>query len=64
MRLCILFLFFTTTLFGQFTKIPDRNFELALIQLGYDSGIPNGKIPTASISTIKSLNISFKKIKT
>jgi Leucine-rich repeat (LRR) protein len=42
---------------GQ-TPIPDANFEQALINLGYDTGTPNGSVPTANINTIIDLNIA------
>jgi len=44
--------------FGQ-TLIPDANFEQALINLGYDTGSPNGSVPTANINTITFLDVSF-----
>ena len=47
--------------FGQ-TLIPDANFEQALINLGYDTGIPNGEVPTANIDTITSLYIGGQNI--
>ncbi|WP_369013403.1 T9SS type A sorting domain-containing protein [Flavobacterium anhuiense] len=47
---------------GNYTLIPDINFENRLIALGYDSGIPNGKVLTANISNITSLNVSSKSI--
>ncbi len=63
MRVLFFIIYFISfNCFGQFTNIPDANFEKALIELGYDNGNPDGKIPTNSISSIKSLNISFKKI--
>ena len=46
---------------GQ-TLIPDSNFEQALIYLGYDTGTPNGSIPTANIDTVTSLDVSFQNI--
>jgi len=42
--------------FGQ-TIIPDPNFEQKLINLGYDTGTPNGFVPTANIDTITTLVI-------
>lgn len=56
------FLVISVSSFGQTTHIPDPNFELALIDLGYDDGIINGSIPTDSIDNITSLNISNKNI--
>jgi Leucine-rich repeat (LRR) protein len=42
----------------QQTLIPDANFEQALIYLGYDTGTPNGSVPTSSINTVTSLHVS------
>jgi hypothetical protein len=47
---------------GQNVNIPDANFEQALINLGYDTGTPNGSIPTANIDTLTFLDISFQNI--
>lgn len=47
---------------AQTTAIPDANFEQALINLGYDSGSPDGSIPTSNINSITSLNISNSQI--
>ena len=52
---------FATLLFSQIlfaTNIPDANFEQALINLGYDSGTPDGVVSTANISSINSLDVS------
>ena len=38
-----------TSFFAQNTLIPDPNFEQKLISLGYDSGTPDGSVPTANI---------------
>ena len=48
--------------FGQQTYVPDTNFEQALINLGYDTGAPNGYIPTSNINTITYLNINSENI--
>jgi Leucine-rich repeat (LRR) protein len=42
---------------AQTTAIPDPNFELALINLGYDSGPIDGVVLTSNISGIDSLNV-------
>jgi hypothetical protein len=47
--------------FGQ-TLIPDANFEQALINFGYDTGTPNGSVPTASIDTVTSLDVNNMNI--
>ena len=46
---------------GQ-TMIPDANFEQALINLGYDTGTPNGSVPTANIGTLTFLDVSSQNI--
>jgi hypothetical protein len=56
------FVFFSQLLNAQTTAIPDPNFEQALINLGYDSGVPNGIVPTSIISGVTSLNISNENI--
>ncbi len=48
--------------FSQFTSIPDSNFEQALIDLGLDSGTPNGSVLTSNIDTIVFLGVSQKNI--
>lgn len=52
----------TTTIKAQTTAIPDANFEQALINLGYDSGLIDGTVPTANISIITSLVVQNKNI--
>ena len=47
---------------GQTTTIPDPNFEQALIDLGYDTGTPDGSVPTANISSPWYLDVSMKNI--
>jgi hypothetical protein len=46
---------------GQ-TLIPDANFELYLISQGYDTPPINGSVPTASIDTVTSLDVSSLSI--
>lgn len=46
----------------QTTAIPDANFEQALINLGYDTGSPDGSVPTANISGVTSLSVGFLNI--
>jgi len=43
--------------YTQTTAIPDVNFEQALINLGYDTGSPNGSVFTANINSVSSLII-------
>lgn len=47
---------------SQNTAIPDTNFEQALIDLGYDTGVVNGEVATANINTITNLDVSGKNI--
>ena len=44
------------------TYVPDDNFEMALIDLGFDSLPLDDYIPTANINTITSLDVSNKSI--
>ncbi len=65
MKILLLFytsLFFSFSLIGQTTAIPDPNFEQALIDQGYDSGSIDGVVFTDSINTITVLNINNKGI--
>ena len=48
--------------YGQTTAIPDANFEQRLINLGYDTGTPDGFVPTANIDTITFLNVMSQGI--
>ena len=63
MKATLLFLsvFLSTSLFGQFTAIPDPNFEQALIDLGHDDVI-DGQVLTSNISGVDSLDVSFYSI--
>jgi Leucine-rich repeat (LRR) protein len=45
-----------------YTSIPDINFENKLIALGFDSGAPDGRVPTANINKITFLNVSSSSI--
>ena len=47
--------------FGQYTSIPDQNFEQALIDFGYDDVIDR-KVLTMNIDTVKKLNVWKKYI--
>jgi len=58
----LVFLFLLTNIYSQTTYIPDDNFEKALINLGYDSGILDDFVPTANINTISYLDVSKKNI--
>jgi Leucine-rich repeat (LRR) protein len=62
-RLLPLLILFTPLFsMGQFTAIPDTNFEQALINLGYDSGPPDGQVLTANISGVDSLDVNTGSI--
>lgn len=58
----ILFLLFCSSIYAQYTTIPDSNFERKLIALGLDTVI-DGKIQTDSISSLKILDVSDANIK-
>ncbi len=58
----IIFLLASINIFAQTTSIPDANFEQALIDLGYDTGTPDGTVPTANISVLTSLDVFQKNI--
>ena len=62
-KLFLLFILLSS-FFGQaqYTTIPDVNFEQALIDLGIDSGPIDGKVLTASVDNLKSLEIPNKNI--
>ena len=60
-RLLLILLCLPMIGFGQ-TLIPDANFEQALINLGYDTGTPNGSVPTANINTVTDLDVSNQNI--
>ena len=48
--------------FAQYTLIPDVNFEKALIGLGIDSGVIDGRVLNANVSGITSLDIAANNI--
>ncbi|WP_075343817.1 hypothetical protein [Tenacibaculum agarivorans] len=45
-----------------YTQIPDANFEAELNTLGYDDIVNDGKVPTALIEVVTSLDVSNKNI--
>jgi hypothetical protein len=55
--ICSLLLLSSLFSFAQDTVIPDVNFEKRLIELNYDTGIPDGKVPTANIANLTYLNV-------
>ncbi len=48
-------LFYSSFLIGQITTIPDPIFEQRLINIGLDTGVINGSVPTPNIDTVTSL---------
>lgn len=64
MKIFLLFgiLFQTPISNTQTTLIPDVNFELKLIELGYDTGAPNGSVLTANINNVQYLQVSYSNI--
>ncbi|URC13838.1 T9SS type A sorting domain-containing protein [Flavobacterium sp. B183] len=57
-KLLLLLFLLNFSLYAQTTKIPDLNFEKFLINEKYDSGVPDGQVLTANISSIKTLNLT------
>ncbi|MBQ4821720.1 matrixin family metalloprotease [Aquimarina sp. MMG016] len=53
---------FTETDYCAYTAIPDANFEAALDALGYDDISGDGRVPTALIEGVSSLNVSSNSI--
>ncbi|AYN05663.1 LamG-like jellyroll fold domain-containing protein [Flavobacterium sp. 140616W15] len=47
---------------NSYTLIPDENFEKKLIDLGIDSGTPDGKVLTSNVSSLTSLDVSSSLI--
>lgn len=58
----IIFVFLSIQMVGQYTSIPDGNFEQYLINSGIDTGAKDGKVLTSNINTIKSLYIGSQNI--
>ena len=61
MKKILLTLLIPINIFGQYTNVPDANFELALLNLGYDFVI-DGVVETSAIDTITELYINNKNI--
>ena len=63
MKTTLLFLsvFLSVSLFGQYTQIPDSNFEQALIDLGHDDVI-DGQVLTANVNTLLVLGVVMQNI--
>ena len=61
MKKILLMLLIPITVSGQYTNVPDANFELALLNLGYDF-IIDGVVETSAIDTITELYINNENI--
>ena len=61
MKKVLFLLMFPVLCFGQYTSIPDQNFEQALIDFGYDDVI-DGKVLNANINSVDSLFLEDKNI--
>lgn len=56
-------LFFSLTVFGQYTAIPDANFEQALIDLGIDTeGTLNGLVLTSDVASVVNIDLDGRNI--
>ena len=53
---------YSLTCDGKYTAIPDSNFENKLIALNIDSGQPDGKVLTSTISSLTTLDVSASSI--
>ncbi|WP_165830121.1 leucine-rich repeat domain-containing protein [Flavobacterium hydrophilum] len=62
-KLLLLLLLANCSIYAQYTKIPDINFEKALIEKGIDSGEPDGQVLTSKIASLTDLFIDAKSIK-
>ena len=53
---------YATNCQSLFTIIPDANFEQALIDMGYDTGTPDGRVLTSNIDTVNFLDVPNQNI--
>jgi len=53
---------FSNVTIAQTTSIPDSKFEQELINLGYDTGVPDGIVLTANIDSVLVLDLNFLNI--
>ena len=60
-KLLLILTLIPLTSIGQYTNIPDANFELALLNLGYDFVI-DGVVETLAIDTVTELQINGEQI--
>ena len=61
-KILLLFTLLPIFNFGQTTAIPDSVFEQELIDLGYDTGAPNGSVLTVNIIGVTNLNLTYNNI--
>ncbi|WP_264535835.1 leucine-rich repeat domain-containing protein [Flavobacterium sp. N1736] len=61
-KLLLLLLLANFSIYAQYTSIPDINFENKLIALGIDSGVADGKVLTANVTSLTTLDISYGNI--
>ena len=54
---------YETSDMAEYTYVPDDQFEKALIDLNYDTGVLDDFVPTANINTVNSLHVNSKGIK-
>lgn len=60
--LLYLFSILSTTVFSQYTLIPDANFEARLYSLGYDDIAGDGQVPTTLIEVVTTLDLNNQNI--
>ena len=59
----VIVLFFSLTVFGQYTAIPDANFEQALIDLGIDTeGTLNNLVLTSDVASVTTIDLDGRNI--
>ena len=58
----LLIITFSNLTIAQTTAIPDANFEQVLINLGYDTGVPDGIVNTNNIDTVTFLDVGNDSI--
>jgi len=61
-KLLLLLFFANLSIYAQYTNIPDVNFENKLINLGIDSGTPDGKVLTDNIDKLTYLDVRYSSI--
>jgi Leucine-rich repeat (LRR) protein len=61
-KLLLLLLLANFSIYAQYSSIPDINFEKKLIASGIDSGVADGRVLTAKISTLTVLDVHDSSI--